>query len=261
MRTLAALALAVALTATAAPSYADRADAPARVVAAPLAGRASVLDPGHQLGNRRFPDKINRLVPAGGMRKPCNTTGTVTNGGYPEATFAWQVAQLVRARLERLGATVRLTRTANSAKLFGPCVDVRGRDGNEVPADLKLSIHADGVTTSSTTDGRRPHGFHVITPADRRAWTHAIYPTSYRLAQLTRSALRDQGLPVANYVAGGTGLAVRSDLGTLNLSTVPTVMVELGNMRNRGDAQRMRSARVRATYAAGLVAGIRAYLR
>ena len=38
-----------------------------------------VIDPGHQLGNHNFPRKINRLVPAGGFKKPCNTTGTATD--------------------------------------------------------------------------------------------------------------------------------------------------------------------------------------
>ena len=62
-------------------------------------GATVVIDPGHQLGNHNYPRKINRLVPAGGFKKPCNTTGTATNGGYPEATFAWQVSRLLRARL------------------------------------------------------------------------------------------------------------------------------------------------------------------
>ena len=59
--------------------------------ARPLAGKVVVIDPGHQLGNRNFPAEINRQVPAGGFTKPCNTTGTATDGGYPEATFVWQV--------------------------------------------------------------------------------------------------------------------------------------------------------------------------
>ena len=58
-----------------------------------------------------------------------------------------------------------------------------------------------------------------------------------------RAALRDQGLPVANYIAGGDGMDARGDLGTLNLSDVPVVMVELGNMRNRTDARRMTTTR------------------
>ena len=52
------------------------------------------------------------------------------------------------------------------------------------------------------------------------------------LARSVRAGLVRAGVPVANYIAGGDGLDVRSDLGTLNLSDIPTVMVELGNMRN-----------------------------
>jgi N-acetylmuramoyl-L-alanine amidase len=220
----------------------------------PLVGRTIVIDPGHQLGNRNYPGKIGRLVPAGGFQKPCNTTGTATDGGYPEATFTWKVSQLLRQRLERLGATVRLTRHANRDDRWGPCVDVRGRDGNGLPADLKISIHGDG----SYAAGAR--GFHVIAPTDRRPWTHDIYRSSRRLAVDTRAALRTVRLRVANYIAGGDGLDFRADLGTLNLSNVPTVMVELGNMRNPTDAHRMTTAAGRATYARGLALAVRRFL-
>ena len=220
----------------------------------PLVGRTIVIDPGHQLGNHNYPDKINRMVPAGGFRKPCNTTGTATDAGYPEATFTWQVARLLRQRLVRLGAEVRLTRHANRQDRWGPCVNVRGRDGNRLPADLKVSIHGDG----SYAAGAR--GFHVIAPTDRRPWTHDIYRSSRRLAVDTRAALRGVGLRVANYIAGGDGLDFRSDLGTLNLSNVSTVMVELGNMRNAKDAHRMTSQAGRATYARGLALAVRRFL-
>lgn len=220
----------------------------------PLVGRTVVIDPGHQLGNHNYPSKINRLVPAGGFKKPCNSTGTATNAGYPEATFNWRVARLLRDRLRRLGAEVHLTRHANREDAWGPCVDVRGRDGNRKPADVKISIHGDG----STARGAR--GFHVIAPTDRRPWTHDIYRSSRRLARDTRAALRTMHLRVANYVAGGDGLDFRSDLATLNLSNIPTVMVELGNMRNPRDARRMTSKAGRATYARGLALAVRRFL-
>ena len=222
--------------------------------AGPLAGRLVVIDPGHQLGNHNYPRQINRSVPAGGFRKPCNTTGTATNGGYPEATFAWRVSKLLQARLERLGADVRLTRHSNRQDRWGPCVDARGRAGNRVHADLKVSIHGDGSYAAGA------HGFHVIAPTDRRPWTHDIYRLSRRLALDTRAALRRHGVPVANYIAGGDGLDFRSDLGTLNLSNVPTVMVELGNMRSASDARRMTSASGRSVYARSLADGVRAFL-
>jgi N-acetylmuramoyl-L-alanine amidase len=221
----------------------------------PLAGRTIVIDPGHQLGNHNFPGKIDRLVPAGGFKKPCNTTGTATDGGYPEATFTWQVSRLLQQQLVRLGAKVLLTRHSNRQDRWGPCVDVRGRDGNRLPADLKISIHGDG----SYVAGAR--GFHVIAPTDRRPWTHDIYRSSRRLALETRASLEAVGLRVANYIAGGDGLDFRSDLGTLNLSNIPTVMVELGNMRNPRDARRMTSSAGRATYARGLALAVDRFLR
>ena len=67
--------------------------------------------------------------------------------------------------------------------------------------------------------------------------------------------------PRSNYTAGGTGLDIRSDLGTLNMSDVPVAMVEIGNMRNARDARRMTRAAGRARYADAVVRGIRTYLR
>lgn len=255
MRRLLGILLVAGLLAGAptAPSYAERVEVAVRA-AKPLAGTIVVIDPGHQLGNHNYPRKINRLVPAGGFKKACNTTGTATNGGFPEATLAWKVSKRLEARLERLGARVRLTRSSNRQDRWGPCVDERGRAGNRVGADVKVSVHGDGSYTAGA------HGFHVIAPTDRRPWTHDIYRSSKRLALDTRAAMRRQGLPVANYIAGGDGLDFRSDLGTLNLSDVPTVMVELGNMRNPTDARRMTSPAGRATYARALADAVRRFL-
>lgn len=220
----------------------------------PLAGRVVVIDPGHQLGNHNFPAEINRPVPAGGFTKPCNTTGTATNRGYPEATFTWQVSRLLAKRLRGLGASVRMTRDSNRQDRWGPCVDVRGRAGNAIGADLKVSVHADG------SYARGARGFHVIVPPDRAPWTDDIAAPSMRLAEALKGGLLGKRFAVANYVAGGDGLDVRSDLGTLNLSDVPTAMVELGNMRSAAEARVMTSPRGRARYARALVAGIREFL-
>lgn len=220
----------------------------------PLAGRTIVLDAGHQLGNANFPAQINRPVPAGGFTKPCNTTGTATNGGYPEATFNFAVASALRDRLTDAGATVVMVRKTNRADLWGPCIDVRGRAGNAIDADLKISIHADG----SYVAGAR--GFHVIAPVSRAGWTADIAEDSRQLALDVRAGLESAGLPRANYIAGGDGLDFRSDLGTLNLSDVPTVMVEAGNMRNADEAGRMSTASGRSVYVNGLLRGVLRYL-
>jgi N-acetylmuramoyl-L-alanine amidase len=219
----------------------------------PLAGVTIALDPGHQLGNHNFPHQITRLVPAGGFRKACNSTGTETNGGYAEATFNLAVAGSVKSRLEALGAKVRMTRTTNRSDKWGPCVDTRGRFAGKVGAALMVSIHGDGAPAGD-------HGFHVIAPKKRSPWTTHTAAPSLRLAKALRSGLDGRHLARSSYIGDGTALNVRSDLGTLNLSTVPVAMVELGNMRNRADAHRMTTRSGRATYAAGLVAGIRRFL-
>ncbi len=221
--------------------------------AQPLRSLTIALDPGHQLGNHRFPDETNALVPAGGFQKPCNTTGTSTNGGVPEATVTFRLARAVAQRLEALGATVRMTRTTNSEGQWGPCVNTRGRFGERVGAELMVSLHADGSSASN-------RGFHVIAPTRRPPWTADIAGPSLRLATSLRGALAASGLPPSNYTGEGTGLNVRDDLGTLNLSDVPVAMVEIGNMRNSGDASRMTSMSGRTRQADALVRGIRTFL-
>jgi len=218
-----------------------------------LAGAVIVIDPGHQLGNSRFPRQTGRQVPAGGFTKPCNTTGTSTNAGFPEATFNFRVAQRLRRQFERHGVQVVMTRGRNSLRLWGPCVDERGRRGNRIDADLKVSIHADG----SYTDGQ---GFHVIAPTDRAPWTHDIYRSSKRLARALKRGLLRTDFDPANYVAGGDGLDFRADLATLNLSDIPTVILEAGNMRNAREARVLSSANGQYRYARAVFRGIRLFL-
>lgn len=222
--------------------------------ARPLAGRLVVLDPGHQLGNAAHPGQVNAPVDVGSHRKPCNTTGTSTDSGYPESTFALEVARQVRARLREAGARVVMTRSRDDADAWGPCVDVRGRAGNRQGADLKVSIHADGAY------GGGP-GFHVIAPKPLEGLTDDIAAESWAVARAVRARLLAADLPAASYVGGGRGLVRRGDLGTLNLSDVPTVMVELGNMRDPEDAGRMTTAAGRRLYADALAAAVVAHLR
>jgi N-acetylmuramoyl-L-alanine amidase len=219
----------------------------------PLAGVRIALDPGHQLGNHNFPSQTRRLVPAGGFEKPCNTTGTATNGGYPEATLNFRIARLVQARLQALGARVLLTRTRNSQSLWGPCVNTRGEFGARVGARLMVSMHADGASS-------RVRGFHVIVPRSRSPWTTDIARPSLRLAKALRAGFDARRIPRSTYVGAGTALSVRSDLGTLNMSDVPVAMLEVGNMRNASDAHRMTTRTGRATYARAVVRGIRLFL-
>ncbi len=178
-----------------------------------LKGKVIVIDPGHRLGNRNFPSEVTEMVPAGGFEKICNTTGTSTNDGYPEATFTYDVAMRLARALRHSGARVVLTRHDNSADKWGPCVDERGRAGNKIHADLKVSIHADGSWTG--------HGFHVIAPRLLDGWTDDVYGVSKRLAVDLRDAMVAAGFDRSTYRGGGDGLDFRADLATLNLSDIP----------------------------------------
>lgn len=247
---LARILLAVALGFSAPSNEAPQRTGPIVVGQAPLAGVVIALDPGHNGGNASHAAQIRKRVWIGNGHKPCNQVGTSTRSGYPEHAFTFDVALRVKAGLEGLGAKVHLTRTTNTG--VGPCVDVRGKFGEKVGADLAVSIHGDGSSPSH-------RGFFVMRPGLVVGFTDDIRAESGLLAAAMRNGLADAGLPVANYYATN-GLITRTDLGTLNWSDVPIVMIELGNMKNATDAARMTSRAGRTQYADGVVLGIRRYL-
>ncbi|MER5462095.1 N-acetylmuramoyl-L-alanine amidase [Streptomyces sp. NPDC002668] len=221
----------------------------------PLAGRVVVVDPGHNPGNFRHTSEINKLVDIGTNRKECDTTGTSTNAGYTEAEFSLDVSQRLRTLLEKQGATVKFTHTDD--RPFGPCVDERARIGNKAGADAVISIHADGSATGN-------RGFHVILPALVKAGaadTAKIVGPSRDLGErIAGKFVRATGSAPSNYVGDGTGLDVREDLGGLNLSTVPKVFIECGNMRDPKDAALLTSSNWRQKAAQGMADGISSYL-
>ncbi len=217
----------------------------------PLAGKVIVLDPGHNGGNARHARDINRPVFIGTGYKACDTTGTTTNSGYPEYRFTMDVSRRVARILRERGAKVVLTR--RSSRGWGPCITRRARIGNRAHADAAISIHGDGGPV-------RGYGFHVIRPARIAGLTDDIAVPSQKLARRIRRALVRGGLQPATYV-GSNGIDIRGDLGGLNLSDIPKVFVELGNMRNRRDARNMRKPAWREKVAARLASAVTAYVR
>jgi N-acetylmuramoyl-L-alanine amidase len=209
-----------------------------------------VLDPGHNGGNGAHLTEINKPVPAGrGQTKPCNTTGTATNAGYPEHAFTWDVSLRVRDLLVAKGVRVVMTRQDDSG--VGPCVDQRAAIGNQANAAAVVSIHADGATAATS------RGFHVAYSSPPLNATQG--EPSLRLAHGVRDALRSAGFPTSNYV-GSDGLSPRDDLAGLNLSERPAVLVECGNMRSATEAPVLNSADGRQRYAAAIADAILAYL-
>jgi N-acetylmuramoyl-L-alanine amidase len=143
--------------------------------------------------------------------------------------------------------TVVLTRDPSTP--WGPCIDQRAAVGNQAHAAAAISIHADG----GPSDGR---GFHVIRPLLVAGYNDGIIEPSRRLAFSVRDAFAAAtGLPFSNYI-GKDGLDARNDLGGLNLSTVPKVFIETGNMRNAADAAALRDPASRQRIAQGIADGL-----
>jgi N-acetylmuramoyl-L-alanine amidase len=221
----------------------------------PLAGLTVVIDPGHDGGNGANPQIVNQPIDGGGFTEPCDTTGTATDNGYAEHAFNFDVALRTQALLQADGARVVLTRATDTG--VGPCVNQRAAIADALHADVAVSIHADGGPPGGV-------GFAVDTPvgvvssvSDNRA----IVGPSTQLALDLRDAFEAaSGEPPSNYT-GQAGIVYRGDLGGLNLSTVPKVLIECANMRNAGDATLVQSPSWRQMAAQGIATGLEQFLQ
>jgi N-acetylmuramoyl-L-alanine amidase len=215
-----------------------------------LAGITVGIDPGHNGRNGTDPSFINHLIWNGRESETCDTTGTQTAAGYTEALFNFNVARYLRAALLADGARVVMTRTSNHG--VGPCVDRRAQILNDAGARVAIDIHADG----GPSWGR---GFTVLEPVADGPNDHVI-SSSERFGRDVRTALLARtSMPVSNYY-GSNGVQFRGDLAGLNLTTVPKVLIETGNMVNAADAALLTSPRFQRQLAAALLAAILAFL-
>jgi N-acetylmuramoyl-L-alanine amidase len=214
--------------------------------ARPLAGKIIGIDPGHNGRNSTDPSYLNHLIWNGREWETCDTTGTATDGGYPEPRFTWRVARFLRADLRRDGARVVMTRTSNRG--VGPCVNRRARIINRGHANVAIDIHGDGGPAA----GR---GFAVLEPV-RDGPNDKVIRSSERLGRDVRRAfLSRTSMPESTY-DGVHGITHRDDLAGLNLTRVPKVLIECGNMRNATDARLLTSARFQRRIARALMAAI-----
>lgn len=210
-----------------------------------LAGKKVFIDPGHNGSNDA---SIGKQVPTGrGGTKECQTTGTTGVNGLAEHTFNYAVAYQVYQLLKAAGAQVLMSRNDDTS--VGPCVDARANAANQFGADAAVSIHADGSAAGN-------RGFHVnlssppLNPAQQAS-------TGY--GQVMRDALVGGGFTPATYLGSG-GLYPRSDLAGLNLATVPSIMVESGNLKDPTEAAMLASADGQQRLAQAIATGVANYL-
>jgi N-acetylmuramoyl-L-alanine amidase len=192
----------------------------------PLAGKVVGIDPGHNGRNWAAPAFIDHTIWNGRESETCDTTGTATTGGYTEAQFNFNVASYLAADLRREGARVVMTRTSNDG--VGPCVTTRAELIDRAHAAVAIDIHADG----GPPGGR---GFAILLPAADPI-NSKVVGASLRFGAILRARYRAvTGMATSSYDGVG-GFSFRDDLAGLNLTTVPKVLIECGNMKNAADA-------------------------
>ncbi|HXY28787.1 MAG TPA: N-acetylmuramoyl-L-alanine amidase, partial [Acidimicrobiales bacterium] len=219
-------------------------------VGSPLAGKVVGIDPGHNGGNGAAAAVINQPVFDGTGYEPCDTTGTVAADGYTESAFNFAVASDLQADLVAEGATVVMTRPDDQG--VGPCVTTRAALLNDAHVDVALDIHADG----GPVDGR---GFTVLEPVADGP-NDGVIASSAALAVLLRDAFATgTPMPVSDYY-GVDGLQPRDDLAGLNLTTVPKVLIECGNMQNDTDAALLESPAFQQEAAAAMARAVTSFL-
>jgi N-acetylmuramoyl-L-alanine amidase len=232
------------------PTASGAASAAPAKAAKPLAGKIVGIDPGHNGGNFSDPSFLAQQVWNGRAKEDCDTTGTETDAGYTEARFTFRVARFLRRDLRRDGARVVMTRTSNTG--VGPCVNRRSQIINHRHANVAIDIHGDG----GPPGGR---GFAILEPVRDGPNNHVIGSSERFGRDLRRTFLARTRMPTSTY-DGVSGFTHRDDLAGLNLTRVPKVLIECGNMRNATDAALMITTRFQRRAARAMEAAIIAFL-
>jgi N-acetylmuramoyl-L-alanine amidase len=241
---------ALLLTSTAATAVqAGQAGAEA-AAAAPLKGKIIGIDPGHNGRNWTDPGFLRKQIWNGREWEDCDTTGTQTARGYTEARFNFNVATYLAADLKKDGAKVVLTRTTNRG--IGPCVNRRARILDRAHANVSIDIHAD-------YGPRTGRGFTVLQPVADGP-NDKVIRSSVRFGHDVHRAMRRHTRIMISDYYGHDGYIFRKDLAGLNLTTMPKVLIECGNMNNRTDARMLTSAAVQKAIARAFEAAIIRFL-
>ena len=220
--------------------------------ALPLKGKIVGIDPGHNGRNYTDPSYLNHQVWNGTGWEDCDTTGTGTSGGYTEALFNFRVAEYLRADLIRDGATVVMTRNSNNG--IGPCVTTRSYIINKAHANVAVDIHADGAYCD-----RPCRGFAILEPVNDGTNKNVIVSSARLGTDIRAAMLAGTPMPVSNY-DGKNGINHRNDLAGLNLTKVPKILIEVGNMKNATDVRLLTSAKFQQEVARTLLNAIIKFL-
>ena len=191
-----------------------------------VSGRTIAIDPGHDGGNYAHTAEISRLIFIGTQTRACDTTGTATNDGYSEAAYTLDVGAAPSSGVA--GGRRARRDDPHDQRRLGP-VHRPARRYRQRRARRRRDLDP---------RRRRPGRWARLPRVDARAHRRATPTTSTRVApprgRRPRRVPRDGHADLD--LLRPQGLAERTDFGGLNLSNVPKVFIETGNMRNATDA-------------------------
>ena len=131
------------------------------------------------------------------------------------------------------GARVVMTRHSNHG--VGPCVTTRAQILNPAHADVAIDIHADGGPPS----GR---GFTVLEPVADGPNDKVIgASTAFGGNKVRAAMLAYTAMPVSTTTTVRAESSSATTWRASNLTTVPKILIECGNMPNAADARLLTS--------------------
>ncbi|MEI7884731.1 MAG: N-acetylmuramoyl-L-alanine amidase [Clostridia bacterium] len=162
-----------------------------------------------------------------------------SGNGIIEKDYNMEIVNLIKVRLEAMGANVALTHTEVPAKIL---LDERAGMANDANADVFISIHGNAATTT-TASGFRTY-LYASTAAQRESRMQLANPVHY--AVLTTTGFKDMGIQENSFVV-------------IKQTKMPSLLLECGFLSNPNDAAMMKLDSTKIAIADGVVEGLRKY--
>ena len=201
-----------------------------------LSGVVIGINPGHQIKG-----DFSQYPLAPGSKETGNKIGVGCTGvkthNY-EYEINLQVGLMLRDRLEAEGATVVMTRTANDVQINNI---ERTQLLNNAKVDLALQLHCN---SSSTNDSGRSGIELYVRPTDAPAYDAASRMLARMVAQ---TGALDRGVKQSTHYM------------SLNYSTVPAILVEMGYMSNPKEDVLLGTPSYQQKLVEGMYEGIASY--
>lgn len=204
-----------------------------------LKGLVICIDAGHQ---RKANLKKEPIAPGSSelkVKDPGGASGILTK--IPEHELNLKVSRLLKDRLEKLGATVVMTRESSDVNLGNV---ERAEIANRSNAHLCIRIHADG------SDNKAVKGVSVLIPGSR-------YIKDANMLKQCKNAAKSILKSITDATgAKSRGIIERNDLTGFNWSKVPVVLVEMGFLSNAEEDRLLNTAGYQGKIADGIANAI-----